>query len=66
MRRWLALFLVITALTLPGAPAGATPPQPHWAAADVDTLATALGWTAPVDLDVPIPVLEWNRLVARW
>lgn len=64
MRRWLVLLLVISALVLPGAPAAAA--QPHWAAADVDTLATALGWTAPVDLDVPIPVLEWNRLVARW
>lgn len=62
---WLPLLLLMLALLLAPSSASAAGGPGHWAAVPAQRLRDALGWTPPADLDAPIPVLEWNRLVAR-
>jgi hypothetical protein len=47
-----------------GAASLATPAR-HWAAGAVDNLVARLAWSAPTDLDAPIPRDEWRRLVSK-
>jgi hypothetical protein len=69
------LLPLISSLLLVGTSAAAeTSPAPtlapaaaarHWAAPAVDELVARLAWSAPTDLEAPIPRDEWYRLVSR-
>lgn len=59
---WLFVAAPAAAETLP-APAPAAAAR-HWAAPAVDELVAKLAWSAPTDLNAPIPRDEWHRLVA--
>lgn len=71
---FVVMLLLLTSWLLIASPAAAEPAQApapamtaprHWAAPAVDELVAKLAWSAPTDLDAPIPRDEWFRLVSR-